>query len=111
MALLNHSSGQANKRTKITFQPRKSWTHDFCLLSDNSRGVTPSVKQLSKLTNAGLGRRRILFPEKAIFQKFKCVLETEYSKFKNEDGAFELMRAEWRQWETTLPDSNAIRRI
>ena len=53
-----------NKRPKVVFQPIKSWTHDFCLLSDQISGVTPSINQLSNLKDAGLGRKRIVFPDK-----------------------------------------------
>lgn len=85
-----------NKRQKlVVFQPKKSWTHDFCLFSDPTRSVTPSISQLSQLKDAGLGRKRIVFPDKkALFIKVKSVLETEYPKLKSQDGAFEFMRAE-----------------
>jgi hypothetical protein len=94
MPLTNRN--RENKKTKVVvFQPRKSWTHDFCLLSDQSRSVTPSISQLSKLKDAGLGRKRIVFPDKKVlFVKVKSILETEYPKLKSQDGAFEFMRAE-----------------
>ena len=62
-----------NKRPKVVvFQPRNSWTHDFCLLSDNSHSVTRSISQLSELKDAGLGRKRIVFPnKKALFMELK----------------------------------------
>jgi hypothetical protein len=86
---------RGNKRAKVFFQPRKSYTHDFCLLSDPNRCLTPSVKQLAKLKDAGLGRKRIVFPDKkAEFLKVKQVLETEYPKLTTQDGAFEFLRAE-----------------
>ena len=93
MPLTNPSNSKKPK--VVVFQPRKSWTHDFCLLSDNSRSNTPSTSHLSKLKDAGLGRRRIVFPDKkASFDKVKSVLETEYPKLKSQGGAFEFMRAE-----------------
>ena len=84
------------KRAKaVVFQPRKTWTHDFCLLSNPSCNVTPSISQLTKLKDAGLGRKRITFPDKkASFMKFKSSLEKEYPKLKDQDGAFEIMRAQ-----------------
>jgi hypothetical protein len=90
------NTNRENKKTKVVvLQPRKSWRHDFCLLSDQSRSVTPSISQLSKLKDAGLGRKRIVFPDKkALFVKVKSILETEYPKLKSQDGAFEFMRAE-----------------
>ena len=86
---------RVSKRPKVVFQPRKSWTHDFCLLADQSSGVTPPIHQLSNLKDAGLGRKRIVFPDKkASFVKVKSVLETEFPKLKSQDGAFEFLRAE-----------------
>ena len=83
---------RVNKRPKVVFQPRKSWTHDFCLLSDQSSGVTPPINQLPNLKDAGLGRKRIVFPDKkASFVKVKSVLETEFPKLKSQDGAFEFL--------------------
>lgn len=65
------------------------------MLSDPNRCVTPSVQQLAKLKDAGLGRKRLVFPDKkALFIKVKHVLETEYLKLKAQDGAFEFLRAE-----------------
>ncbi len=84
-----------NKKAKVVCQPRKSYTHDFCLLSDPNRCLTPSVKQLAKLKDAGLGRKRIVFPDKEKeFLKVKQVLETEYTKLTTQDGPFEFLRAE-----------------
>lgn len=95
MPLTNPNRETKRPKVAVVFQPRNSWTHDFCLLSDNSRSVTPSISQLSKLKDAGLGRKRIVFPNKnASFLKLKSILETEYPKLKSQDGAFELMRAE-----------------
>ena len=84
------------KRQKVVFiQPKKSWTHDFCLLSETHQTTTPKLKLLSTLKEAGLGKKRIVFPNKsAEFSKLKEVLETEYPQLKSQDGAFELMRAE-----------------
>ena len=76
-------------------QPKKSWAHDFCLLSSSKQNVTPSLQHVSTLKKAGLGKRHIVFPDKnANFSKLKSVLETEYPKLKSQDGAFEFMRAQ-----------------
>ena len=84
------------KRQKVVFiQPKKSWTHDFCLLAETNQSRTPSLTRLSAIKEAGLGKKRIVFPDKnAGFAKLKSVLETEYPKLKSQDGAFELMRAQ-----------------
>ncbi len=92
---LNQPKREVKRAKVVVFQPRKTWTHDFCLLSNPSRNVTPSISQLSKLKDAGLGRKRITFQDKhALFMKFKSSLEKEYPKLKDQDGAFEIMRAQ-----------------
>lgn len=87
---------RAAKRQKVVFiQPKKSWTHDFCLLAESNQNITPSLTRLSALKEAGLGKRHIVFPDKnAGFAKLKSVLETEYPKLISQDGAFELMRGQ-----------------
>lgn len=55
----------------------------------------PSQESLLSLKESGLGRKRVVFPNKnGNFEHLKNVLETEYEKLKCQDGAFELMRAE-----------------
>ena len=84
-----------NKKEKVGFKTRKPWKHDFCLLSDLSCSVTPSLSQLSEFKGAGLGRKVIVFSDKkTLFTKVKSVLETEYPKLKGQDGAFQPMLAE-----------------
>ena len=90
---LSQPKREVKKAKVVVFQPRKTWTHDFCLLSNPSCNVTPSINQLAKLKDAGLGRKRITFPDKqASFMKFKSSLEEEYPKLKDE--AIEIMRAQ-----------------
>ena len=76
-------------------QPKESWTHDFCLLSNTEQDKTPSQESLVALKEAELGRKRVVFPNKSgNFEHMKHVLENEYEKLKSQDGAFELNRAE-----------------
>ena len=92
---LTNPNRESKRQKIVVFQPRKSWTPDFCLLFEQSHCVTPSIHQLSKLKDAGLGRKQIVFPDKkASFVKVKSVLETEFPKLKSQDGAFEFLRAE-----------------
>lgn len=92
---LSQPKREVKKAKVVVFQPRKTWTHDFCLLSDPVCNVTPSISQFTKLKDAGLGKKRITFPDKkASFMKFKSILEEEYPKLKDQDGAFEIMRAQ-----------------
>ena len=67
----------------------------FFVLSDPEQNKTPSQESLAALKEAGLGRRRVVFPNKnGNFEHFKAVLESEYEKFKSQDSVFEIMRAE-----------------
>lgn len=87
--------GKSKGKTVIMIQPKETWTHDFCLLSNTEQDKTPSQESLLSLKESGLGRKRVVFPNKnGNFEHFKDVLESEYEKLKSQDGAFELMRAE-----------------
>ena len=89
--------GKSKSKGKAVFmiQPKESWTHDFCLLSNTEQDKTPSQESLVALKEAELGRKRVVFPNKSgNFEHMKQVLESEYEKLKSQDGAFELMRAE-----------------
>ena len=87
--------GKWKGKAIIMIQPKESWTHDFCLISNTKQDKTPSQESLLALKEAGLGRKIVVFPNKnGNFEHFKDVLESEYEKIKSQDGAFELMRAE-----------------
>lgn len=89
--------GKSKGKAVIMIQPKESWTHDFCLLSNTEQDKTPSQESLVALKEAELGRKRVVFPSKnGNFEHMKQVLESEYEKLKSQDGAFELtcMRAE-----------------
>ena len=76
-------------------QPKETWTHDFCLLARPDQDISPSLDELGELREAGLGRRKIVFPRKTgNFEHLRQTLEKEFEKLKTQDGAFELMRAE-----------------
>ena len=87
--------GKGKGKTIIMIQPKESWTHDFCLLSNTEQDKIPSQESLLALKEAGLGRKKLVFPNKnGNFEDLKGVIESEYEKIKSQDGAFELMRAE-----------------
>ena len=56
--------GKAKSKGKAVFmiQPKESWTHDFCLLSNTEQDKTPSQGSLVALKEAELGRKRVVFP-------------------------------------------------
>lgn len=83
-------------------KPGESWTHDLCLLSKTVQDKTPSQESLLAMKETGLGRRKVVFPNKnENFEDLKGVLESKYEKIKSQDGAFELMRTE--SGETSRP--------
>ena len=87
--------GKGKGKAVIMIQPKESWTHDFCVLSDPEQDKTPSQESLAALKEAGLGKRKVTFSNKnGNFEHFKAVLENEYEKLKSQDGALEVMRAE-----------------
>ena len=75
------------------FQPKETWTHNFCLLGCVSDDISPSKDEIVLLQKAGLGKRKIVFPNKnADHDGFMNILEKEYPKIK-EGGGIELLRA------------------
>ena len=82
------------KKPKKTgfFQVKETWTHDFsCLASKTATIVPPRAEKIS-LQNAGLGRRKVVFPCRASAVDVLKVLEKVYPKLK-EGGGFELLRS------------------
>ena len=82
------------KKPKKTgfFQVKETWTHDFfCLASKTATIVPPRAEKIS-LQNAGLGRRKVVFPCRASAVDVLKVLENVYPKLK-EGGGFELLRS------------------
>ena len=43
---------------------KESWTHDFCLLSGRDAQKTPNRDEMEVLRRAGLGKKKIVFPNK-----------------------------------------------
>ena len=87
--------GKSKGKAAFMIQPKESWTHDFCLLSNTEQDKTHSQESLVALKGAELGRKRVFFPNKSgNFEHMKHVLENEYEKLKSQDGAFELIRVE-----------------
>ena len=82
------------KKPKKTgfFQVKETWTHDFfCLASKTATIVPPRTEKIS-LPNAGLGRRKVVFPCRASAVDVLKVLENVYLKLK-QGGGFELLRS------------------
>lgn len=86
--------GPAKKQKFMPFfQPKETWTHNFCLLGCISDDITPSKEDIYHLQKAGLGKRKVVFPNKnANHDDFLDILQKEYPKLK-EGGGIELLRA------------------
>ena len=83
------------KQNYVVITPKETYTHDFCLLSSKHSTKTPSLMELTKLREAGLGKCKITFDNKRSGHgKVRQVLETIYPKLKCQNGAFEILRAE-----------------
>ena len=72
----------AKKNRYVTFfQPKETWTHNFCLLGCVSDDISPSKDEIVHLQNAGLGKRKIVFPNKNADHANECKKMISLSKF------------------------------
>eukprot|EP00794_Sanderia_malayensis_P012362 gene12362-13633_t len=86
---------KARRQSCVIVAPKETYTHDFCLLAQKNATKTPSLTELTRLKEAGLGKRRITFDnKKSGHGKVRQVLETIYPKMKCQNGAFEILRGE-----------------
>lgn len=73
---------------------KETWTHDFFLLAMSNASITPTFQEANALISAGLGKKRLVFPDKnGDFNHFKEVLEQNFPQF-NQNGAFKVLRAD-----------------
>ena len=87
------SSRQAKKnypKPKL-FQPKETWTHEFFCLAAKDQSRAPTRAAKFALQQAGLGRRKICFHNKAKLAEFRQKLEEAFPKL-CEGGGFEIMR-------------------
>lgn len=79
--------------TPVNFKVPDTWTHDVCILGRCNESVTPDRSRSEALTRAGLGRVRLVFPNrKASHHDVQKFLESKFPKMKAE-GGFEVLRA------------------
>ena len=72
---------------------KESWTHDFCLLSGRDAQKTPNRDEMEVLRRAGLGKKKIVFPNKKTDHgELSSKIESQQLKLKD-GGCFELLRA------------------
>ena len=74
---------------------KDTWTCDFILLHSPNTSKTPSLAESHTLALAGMGKKKIVFPDKrGDFTKLRATLEKEYPKLASQRGAFEFLRAD-----------------
>ena len=95
--MTSHSQAKKAKRGRysVFIPPRETWTRDFCLLSKTTDSKVPTFTEINLLKEAGLGRKKITFPDKNAGHNEVCkLLEKIFSKLQSQAGAFELLKAE-----------------
>ena len=61
--------------TPVSFTPLETWTHDVCMLARCDESTTPSRERMEVLMKAGLGKMKLVFPnKKATTLKFLAFL-------------------------------------
>ena len=75
------------------FQAKETWTHEFFCLAAKDQSRAPTRAAKFALQQAGLGRRKICFHNKAKFAEFRQKLEEAFPKL-CEGGGFEIMRTD-----------------
>ena len=86
----NSSSSPRWKPYKI----KDTWTHQFLCLSDKDQETIPSREEKYRLNNVGLGERKVVFNDKrGSWEHVKSVLEKDFPKLKDVNGAFEIVRS------------------
>lgn len=48
----------------LRFQPLETWIHEVCVLARCDEDTTPTRERLEELTSAGLGKAKLVFPDK-----------------------------------------------
>jgi hypothetical protein len=85
----------SRKKGKARFQPYKvkeTWTHDFCVLSDQDQRKVPPASYKQELREAGLGQKTIVFKNKrGDFKYLQEELFSNYPRLEN-GGGFDLYR-------------------
>jgi hypothetical protein len=76
------------------YKPKASWTHTFLCLADKDKKSVPSRDEKRVLKAAGLGEKKIVFPDKnGSFDHVKKTLEGYFDELKDVNGVFEILRS------------------
>ena len=79
--------------TPVSFTPLETWTHDVCMLARCDENTTPSRERMEVLMKAGLGKMKLVFPNKtANHSEVSSFLNEKFPRLKD-GGGFEVLRA------------------
>ncbi|XP_028400612.1 uncharacterized protein LOC114523779 [Dendronephthya gigantea] len=87
------TKGSIKGYVPLRFQPAETWTHDICILGRCNESLTPDRHRLDSLMAAGLGKMKVVFPNKnASHEELQKFMEEKFPKMKG-SGGFEVLRA------------------
>ena len=77
----------------LSFTPLETWIHDICVLGRCDEGYTPNRERNDVLENAGLGKMKLVFPDKkAKHANVQSFLIEKFPRLRN-GGGIEVLRA------------------
>ena len=89
----SNSSSTSTPRWR-PYKIKDTWTHQFMCLSDKDQETIPSREEKYRLNNAGLGEKKVVFSDnRGSWEHVKSVLENDFPKLKDVNGAFEIVRS------------------
>ena len=82
-----------NGYVPVRFSPLETWTHDVCVLGKCDENVTPDRQRMDILMQAGLGKMKLVFPnKKANHMEVQSFLEEKFPRL-SDGGGIEVLRA------------------
>lgn len=79
--------------TPVSFTPLETWTHDVCMLARCDENTTPGRDRMEVLMRAGLGKMKLVFPNKKATHSEVCSFLNEKFPRLKDGGGFEVLRA------------------
>lgn len=77
----------------VRFTPLETWTHDICVLGRCDENVTPGRQRMDVLMQAGLGKMKLVFPnKKGSHIEVENFLEEKFPRLRD-GGGIEVLRA------------------
>lgn len=76
-----------------SFTPLETWTHDICVLGKCDENITPNRERMDVLMKAGLGKMKLVFPnKKANHEDVQSFLKEKFPRLRD-GGGIEVLRA------------------